>query len=79
MSDSDYLTSETLAMALNENKKEKSVLVKDIMPLKKCVEYAEMELLQMAFATCQSTVDMAKLLEVNQSTISRKMAKFNIR
>lgn len=79
MSDSDYLTRETLAMALNENKKEKSVLVKDIMPLKKCVEYAEKELLQMAFATCQSTVDMAKLLEVNQSTISRKMAKFNIR
>lgn len=78
MSDSNTMTSETLALALNENNS-KSVQVKDIMPLKKCVEFAEKELLQLAFDTCKSTVEMAKLLEVNQSTISRKMAKFNIR
>ena len=78
MSDSNTMTSETLALALNENNS-KSVQVKDIMPLKKCIEFAEKELLQLAFDTCKSTVEMAKLLEVNQSTISRKMAKFNIR
>ncbi|MEK5333676.1 sigma-54 interaction domain-containing protein [Lysinibacillus sp. FSL W8-0992] len=79
MSDSDDLTSEILAIALNETKKSKSVLVKEIMPLKECVEFAEKELLQMAFETCKTTVEMAKLLEVNQSTISRKIAKYNIR
>ncbi|MGE7839196.1 sigma-54 interaction domain-containing protein [Lysinibacillus sp. NPDC093712] len=79
MSDSDDLTSETLAIALNETKKSKSVLVKEIMPLKECVEFAEKELLQMAFETCKTTVEMARLLEVNQSTISRKIAKYNIR
>lgn len=54
------------------------VVVRRIMPLKQCIEEAEKQLIELAKKKYDSTTEIAKVLEVNQSTISRKMKKLGI-
>lgn len=59
-----------------QNDDEKVVQIKRVIPLKKAVELLERELLELAQKEHQSTSKIAELLDVNQSTISRKMQKY---
>ena len=43
------------------------------MPLKEAVKMVESQLLQMAKNRCKTTYEMAEVLDVNQSTIVRKL------
>lgn len=54
---------------------EDAVDVSKIIPLKECIEIAERKLLALASEKYSSTIEIAKVLEVNQSTISRKLLK----
>lgn len=62
----------------NERKIKDDVTVNEIIPLKQCVEKAEMQLLKLAKEKYQHTTEIAKVLQVNQSTISRKLRKLGI-
>src|SRR5690625_4827744 len=57
---------------------ENDVVVHEIIPLNQCIEEAERQLLTLAKEKYQHTTEMAKVLEVNQSTISRKLRKLGI-
>src|SRR5699024_3714408 len=69
---SDLLPEEFHKCSINEE----SVKVNKIIPLKKCLELAEKQLLSLAREKYSSTTEIAKVLEVNQSTISRKFNKY---
>lgn len=56
-----------------ESDEEAQVRVHGVLPLKDAVRETERQLLRNAQAQCASTREMAKLLEVDQSTVSRKM------
>ena len=56
---------------------EEKLQVLDIMPLKDCVELAESQLLKLAKERYKTTVEISKVLGVNQSTISRKLKKID--
>ncbi|MGE7593530.1 TyrR/PhhR family helix-turn-helix DNA-binding protein [Peribacillus frigoritolerans] len=47
-----------------------------IIPLKKALEETEKQLLSQALSTYKSTRKMAKALEVSQTTIMRKLGKY---
>lgn len=53
------------------------LLVKNIYPLKQAVEEVEKQLISMAYETYKNTYKCAEVLEVNQSTIVRKMKKYS--
>lgn len=57
--------------------KGKVVEVHEILPLKECIHLAEQELLTLAKIKYSTTVEIAKELDVDQSTISRKLKKLN--
>ncbi|MCA1203694.1 sigma-54 interaction domain-containing protein [Priestia flexa] len=76
MSDGDdiqhlHLPEEITNLSTNRDK----VQVLDILPLKECMELAEQQLLKLAKQKYISTVKIADVLKVNQSTISRKLQK----
>ncbi|MEA4846363.1 MAG: sigma 54-interacting transcriptional regulator [Clostridiaceae bacterium] len=50
----------------------------DLMPLRDALEALEKKLIKTAFEKCKSTTKAAKLLGVNQSTIVRKIHKYDI-
>lgn len=50
-----------------------------IIPLRFAVENTEKQLLQNAFALYKSTYEVAEVLEVNQSTVVRKAAKYGLK
>lgn len=52
------------------------VLIEGIMPLKTAVDELERQLIEKALNYCGSTYKAAKALQVNQSTIARKLRKF---
>jgi transcriptional regulator with PAS, ATPase and Fis domain len=52
---------------------------KGLWPLKQAVENAERQLLEKAFNRYKTTYQIAQVLEVNQSTVVRKAAKYGIR
>ena len=56
-----------------------TVTVKEIAPLAKVIESAERQLLEMARYEYGTTSAMAEILEVNQSTVSRKMKTYGIK
>ncbi|MBN8201425.1 sigma-54 interaction domain-containing protein [Bacillus sp. NTK034] len=68
----------TQIIELVSNSKKK-VEIHDLMPLRDCIESAEEQLLKLAAKRFKSTTKMAKALNVNQSTISRKLQKLGIR
>lgn len=79
MSEKEEISHELLNLLPNsESKSEKVVQVHEIIPLKECIELAEKNLLKLASLKFRSTTEIAKALEVNQSTISRKISKLNI-
>lgn len=68
-----YLSENISLRSKNQDK----VQVHDILPLKECIEIAENQLIKLAQKRFTSTVKIAKALNVNQSTISRKLKKFD--
>lgn len=54
------------------------VYVLDIYPLKEAVEELEKQLITMAYTRFKNTYKIAKALEVNQSTIVRKIQKYRL-
>jgi PAS domain S-box-containing protein len=55
-----------------------SIQVNKIIPLKEAVDLLEKELLEMTKKKYGSTTKMAEVLGVNQSTISRKLQRYNL-
>ncbi len=51
----------------------------ELVPLREAVEKTERELLQKAFRLCRSTYEVARVLDINQSTVVRKAAKYGIK
>ncbi|RSK49221.1 sigma-54 interaction domain-containing protein [Bacillus canaveralius] len=69
-----YFSEIMVPRSINQDK----VQVLDILPLKECTELAEIQLLKLAKERFNSTVKIAKALNVNQSTISRKIRKIEL-
>ena len=67
----DYLFNE-------RSRPSEKVVVNHIIPLKECVEEAERQLLTLAKKEYPSTSQIAEVLKVNQSTISRKLQRLNV-
>ncbi len=61
-----------------ERQPKDDVIVNEIIPLKQCIEKAERQLLLLAKEKHEHTTEIAKVLQVNQSTISRKLRKLGI-
>jgi len=51
----------------------------ELVPLREAVEKTERDLLQKAFRLCRSTYEVARVLDINQSTVVRKAAKYGIK
>ncbi len=49
-----------------------------VAPLRQARESLEKELLAAALKTCRTTYEMAKVLEIDQSTVVRKLKKYNL-
>ena len=75
ISEKDYITMKDLPQNIIGKKSNQQITVEGIIPLKKAVELVESQLLQMAQDQCKTTYEMAQLLDVNQSTIVRKLRK----
>ncbi|MFE4354211.1 sigma 54-interacting transcriptional regulator [Peribacillus butanolivorans] len=58
-----------------DRQQSENVIVNNILPLKECVEEAENQLLELAKRKYKSTSEIASVLGVNQSTISRKLRR----
>lgn len=54
------------------------IYVREIMPLNRAVELAEENLIKMALEKSTSQQEMADMLRVDRSTVSRKMRQYNI-
>ena len=61
-----------------ENDVTDAVRVTQILPLKEATEQTEKKILQLAVNKYKSTRKIAKILDVNQSTIVRKLKSYNI-
>lgn len=61
-----------------ERQPKDDVIVNEIIPFKQCIEKAERQLLLLAKEKHEHTTEIAKVLQVNQSTISRKLRKLGI-
>lgn len=59
------------------NKHSEDVIVNNIIPLKKCIRVAEDQLLKLAKQKYKTATKIAEILEVNQSTISRKLKRLD--
>lgn len=57
------------------SRKSDCVTVNKIIPLKECVEEVERQLIELAQQKYKSTSQIASVLKVNQSTISRKIQR----
>ncbi|WP_179123998.1 sigma-54 interaction domain-containing protein [Marinococcus halophilus] len=76
LSESNLIEPEDLPEIIKTNISSSSTtLVQDIMPLKACLESAEEQLLKLAQEKYSTITQIAEALHVNQSTISRKLAK----
>lgn len=79
ISEKDRITVKDLPQNIIGAKFNQQITVDGIIPLRKAVEMVESQLLQMAQEQCKTTYEMAKLLDVNQSTIVRKLRRLEIR
>ncbi|MET3293107.1 UNVERIFIED_CONTAM: DNA-binding NtrC family response regulator [Brevibacillus sp. OAP136] len=59
-----------------DDQEAKPIKIHKILPLKEATAIVEKELLQMARERCGSTYEIAAMLGVDQSTISRKFKQF---
>lgn len=80
-SPSNYIDAEDLPWEIPGITADESntVTVKEIAPLAEVIESAERQLLEMARYEYGTTSAMAEILEVNQSTVSRKMKTYGIK
>lgn len=62
----------------NHSSIQNDIIFSELMPLKKAVEYAEKQLIEQALKKCGSTRKVARALKVSQSTIVRKIQKYNL-
>ncbi len=62
----------------SSNKFQQSIEVHKIIPLKKAVYLVETQLLELAKEQCRTVTEMAKVLDMDQSTISRKLQKYGM-
>jgi TyrR family helix-turn-helix protein len=75
----DTITAEDIWACIGEQSSMQStVKVNDVMPIKEAVEEVERQLLQMAHKRYKSTYKMAECLDIDQSTIVRKLKKYQI-
>lgn len=77
----NYIDAESLPANIRKSTgmADKKVIVKEIAPLAEIVELAERQLLEMAKQKYVTTSAIAEVLEVNQSTISRKLTGYGIK
>ena len=67
---------EDAAALFNSEFNEKGISVSSVMPLSQAVAEVEKKILKMVQDNCRSTYEMADILEVNQSTVVRKLKKY---
>lgn len=60
-------------------KADNMVSIKQVIPLNDAVSRMECALIKMALAQCKNAKEAAQLLEINQSTLSRKIQKYGIK
>jgi PAS domain S-box-containing protein len=74
----DLITEEALRRHLVHEviRIEQVITVSGLVPLKKAVEEVERQLLEKALESCDTTYKVAELLNVNQSTVVRKLNKY---
>ena len=77
-SQSQLIHPEDLPAYLQPQKKEETVSAQGIIPLKQAVEEVERQILRHALKKYHSSRKIAKALEVNQTTIIRKLKKYNL-
>lgn len=75
MSENESITQKDLPRNIIAAKSCQKIAVGGIIPLKEAVEIVETQLIQMAQEQCKTTYEIAELLDVNQSTIVRKLKK----
>lgn len=81
ISDSELITLKSLSSILPGQRTETPPLLSALpgtKPLKDAMEEYERALLHKAMETCRTTYDLARLLQVNQSTVVRKMARYGL-
>lgn len=77
--DSPLIEMEHLPESFTVSAQSCCVQVSDIIPMKEAVDLVEQQLLTLAKQKYQTTIKIAEVLEVNQSTISRKMTKLKLK
>lgn len=76
---SQIVTKDKVKKHLNPKKikdSDKEIVVNDIVPLKEAVSSVEKEILKLAKKRNKTTYEIADILDVNQSTVVRKMKKY---
>lgn len=82
ISDSELITLKSLANIFPGQREEAPPLLSALpgtKPLKDAVEEYERTLFCKAMETCRTTYDLARLLQINQSTVVRKMARYGLK
>ncbi|WP_318508692.1 TyrR/PhhR family helix-turn-helix DNA-binding protein [Bacillus sp. T3] len=69
---------EDLPFEFNRDGKQPLVKVSGIIPIKKAIEETEKQILSYAMAEYKTTRKIAKALDVNQTTIMRKLQKYKL-
>lgn len=78
-SDSDIITTAIIPESIHNNKGSKKVSMKNVSSMKDAVRLVEIEILLEAMKKSNSTEEMAILLKLDRTTVSRKMQKYNIK
>ena len=81
LSNNEYLQTEDLPwskVVVQNSSEQKSITDLSNLTLSQAIENTEKEMLMHVAKTCKSTREMGKILDVNQSTIVRKLNKYGI-
>lgn len=78
-SDSDVIPASIIPSRIRKNEGEKRVSLEDVSSMKDAVRLVEIDLLLKAMKKAKSTDEMAKMLKLDRTTVSRKMQKYNIK
>lgn len=77
ITEEDTIEPEHLPSSFRKMDEDSDIYISHILPLKKAKELLESKLILMAREKYKTTSKMAEILEVNQSTISRKLSKLD--
>lgn len=75
----DRITPEHLSSDILENSRRETFVEQKIVPLREAREEMEIDLLTRAYQRYTTTTKMAQVLQIDQSTVVRKMQKYRIR